>query len=292
MPAAKLRFRAEFRANSSLPAHYKTALSSEWLNGKTECPQVRGPRSEESRSEQHPAGGGLRVGVGAPRERAGAGSPPALKNADAVEGDPIALSSNRRTAIRLRRGGGPHVQQGRRAHSPGRTPRATHGKSQVARGTWHVARRTSHVARDVRAIEADLVTALEARGVRVDHQIGDDAQTVRGDPAGATVVMASRRSGAAVQMTVSDEGPGTPTPNCRGCSSGSIGWTRRAHGASAILAAPASGWPSSSIWSNCMADGWRPRTARTAGRSSPSSSRGRALPARRDQRAPVSAMRR
>ena len=78
-------------------------------------------------------------------------------------------------------------------------------------------------------VEGDLLTTLEARDVRVEHEIAADAQTVHGDPAGlhdllrnllenavnyspegGVVTMAALRSGRSVVITVSDQGPGIP----------------------------------------------------------------------------------
>ena len=78
-------------------------------------------------------------------------------------------------------------------------------------------------------VEGDLLTTLEARDVRVEHEIAADAQTVHGDPAalhdllrnllenavnyspeGGVVTMAAHRSGDSIVMTVSDQGPGIP----------------------------------------------------------------------------------
>ena len=78
-------------------------------------------------------------------------------------------------------------------------------------------------------VEADLLTALEARDVTVAHEIAADAQTVHGDPAGlhdllrnllenavnyspvnGTVTMAARRQGKQLVITVADTGPGIP----------------------------------------------------------------------------------
>jgi two-component system phosphate regulon sensor histidine kinase PhoR len=78
-------------------------------------------------------------------------------------------------------------------------------------------------------VEADLVTALEARDVAVAHEIAAGAETVRGDPAGlhdllrnllenavnyspvnGTVTMGARREGGRVVITVADSGPGIP----------------------------------------------------------------------------------
>ncbi len=78
-------------------------------------------------------------------------------------------------------------------------------------------------------VEGDLLTTLEARDVRVEHEIAADAQTVHGDPAGlhdllrnllenavnyspegGVVTMAAHRSGRSVVITVSDQGPGIP----------------------------------------------------------------------------------
>ena len=78
-------------------------------------------------------------------------------------------------------------------------------------------------------VEADLVTALEAREVTVAHEIAADAQTVHGDPAGlhdllrnllenavnyspvnGTVTMAARHQGKRLVITVADTGPGIP----------------------------------------------------------------------------------
>jgi two-component system phosphate regulon sensor histidine kinase PhoR len=78
-------------------------------------------------------------------------------------------------------------------------------------------------------VEADLITALEAREVSVAHEIAADAQTVHGDPAGlhdllrnllenaanyspvnGTVTMGARRQGKLLVITVADTGPGIP----------------------------------------------------------------------------------
>jgi len=78
-------------------------------------------------------------------------------------------------------------------------------------------------------VEGDLLTTLEARDVRVEHEIAADAQIVHGDPAGlhdllrnllenavnyspegGVVTMAAHRSGRSVVITVSDQGPGIP----------------------------------------------------------------------------------
>ena len=78
-------------------------------------------------------------------------------------------------------------------------------------------------------VEGDLLTTLEARDVRVEHDIAADAQTVHGDPAGlhdllrnllenavnyspegGVVTMAAHRSSRSVLITVSDQGPGIP----------------------------------------------------------------------------------
>ena len=78
-------------------------------------------------------------------------------------------------------------------------------------------------------VEADLLTALEAREVSVAHEIAADAQTVHGDPAGlhdllrnllenavnyspvnGTVTMGARRQGKLLVLTVADTGPGIP----------------------------------------------------------------------------------
>ena len=78
-------------------------------------------------------------------------------------------------------------------------------------------------------VEGDLLTTLEARDVRVEHEIAADTQTVHGDPAGlhdllrnllenavnyspegGVVTMAAHRSGRSVVITVSDQGPGIP----------------------------------------------------------------------------------
>jgi two-component system phosphate regulon sensor histidine kinase PhoR len=78
-------------------------------------------------------------------------------------------------------------------------------------------------------VEGDLLTTLEARDVRVEHEIAADAQTVHGDPAGlhdllrnlvenavnyspegGTVTMSARREGDSLLMTVADTGPGIP----------------------------------------------------------------------------------
>ena len=78
-------------------------------------------------------------------------------------------------------------------------------------------------------VEGDLLTTLEARDVRVAHEIAADAQIVHGDPAGlhdllrnllenavnyspegGVVTMAAHRSGRSVVITVSDQGPGIP----------------------------------------------------------------------------------
>jgi two-component system phosphate regulon sensor histidine kinase PhoR len=78
-------------------------------------------------------------------------------------------------------------------------------------------------------VEADLITALEAREVAVAHEIAAGAETVHGDPAGlhdllrnllenavnyspvnGTVTMAARREGGLVVITVADTGPGIP----------------------------------------------------------------------------------
>jgi two-component system, OmpR family, phosphate regulon sensor histidine kinase PhoR len=90
-----------------------------------------------------------------------------------------------------------------------------------------------HIACPVSAlftgVEGDLIAALEARDVHVEHEIAGDAQVVSGDPAGlhdllrnllenainyspegGTVTMASRRDGGSVLITVADRGPGIP----------------------------------------------------------------------------------
>ena len=78
-------------------------------------------------------------------------------------------------------------------------------------------------------VEADLITALEAREVSVAHEIAADAQTVQGDPAGlhdllrnllenavnyspvnGTVTMGASRRGRRLVITVADTGPGIP----------------------------------------------------------------------------------
>jgi signal transduction histidine kinase len=79
------------------------------------------------------------------------------------------------------------------------------------------------------AIEADLAGVLGARRLTVARQVAPDAATVPGDPAklqdalrnqlenavyhspeGARIVMAARRAGGRIVITVADEGPGIP----------------------------------------------------------------------------------
>jgi signal transduction histidine kinase len=78
-------------------------------------------------------------------------------------------------------------------------------------------------------VTADLADALEARRQRVEHHVGDGAQTVPGDPAKlhdalrnllenainyspeeSTIVMGAERTGTRVVLSVADEGPGVP----------------------------------------------------------------------------------
>jgi two-component system phosphate regulon sensor histidine kinase PhoR len=78
-------------------------------------------------------------------------------------------------------------------------------------------------------VTADLADALEARRQRVEHHVGDGAQTVPGDPAKlhdalrnllenainyspeeSTIVMSAERTGTRVVLSVADEGPGIP----------------------------------------------------------------------------------
>jgi two-component system phosphate regulon sensor histidine kinase PhoR len=80
-----------------------------------------------------------------------------------------------------------------------------------------------------RSIEIDLAAAIAARRVTVEHRIAADASAVDGDPAklqdalrnllenavnyspeGGRVVLETRRTGAGVTITVTDEGPGIP----------------------------------------------------------------------------------
>jgi two-component system phosphate regulon sensor histidine kinase PhoR len=79
------------------------------------------------------------------------------------------------------------------------------------------------------AVETDLAVVMQSRRLKVEREIGSDAAIVQGDPAklqdalrnllenaanhspeGGRIVMASRREGARVLISITDEGPGVP----------------------------------------------------------------------------------